>query len=36
MKASDSEAGFDSKSDLDKGKNIVDTKPSATIATTKV
>jgi hypothetical protein len=36
MKASESEAGSDSESDPDKGKQIIDAEPSATVATTKV
>jgi hypothetical protein len=36
MKASESEVGSDSESDPDKGKQIIDTEPSAIVATTKV
>jgi hypothetical protein len=36
VKASELEAGSDSKLDPDKGKGIIDVEPSATIATTKV
>jgi hypothetical protein len=36
MKASDSEANFDSKSIPEGGKKIIDAKPSAIVTTTKV
>jgi hypothetical protein len=36
LKASKSEAYFDSKSNLEGGKQIIDAEPSATVATTKV
>jgi hypothetical protein len=36
LKASESEVGSDSESDPDKGKQIIDAEPSATITTTKV
>jgi hypothetical protein len=36
LKASESEVGSDSESDPDKGKQIIDAEPSATVATTKV
>jgi hypothetical protein len=36
MKASESDPGSNSDSDLDKGKHIIDAEPSATVATTKV
>jgi hypothetical protein len=36
LKASESEAGSDSESDLDKGKWIIDAEPSAIVTTTKV
>jgi hypothetical protein len=36
MKASKSEADYDSESNPEGGKQIIDVKPSATVATTKV
>jgi hypothetical protein len=36
MKASKSDAGSDSKSELERGRRIIDVEPSATIATTKL
>jgi hypothetical protein len=36
MKASESEANSDSKSNPEEGKRIIDVEPSATVATTKV
>jgi hypothetical protein len=36
VKASKSDAGFDSKSELERGRWIIDTEPIATIATTKL
>lgn len=36
LKALKADAGFDSKSDVDKGKWIIDVEPSVTVATTKV
>jgi hypothetical protein len=36
MKASELEAGSDSELDRDKGKQIIDAEPSATVATTEV
>jgi hypothetical protein len=36
LKASESEVGSDSKSDLDKGKWIIDVEPSAIVSTTMV
>jgi hypothetical protein len=36
VKASESDAGFDSDSEPERGRWIIDTEPSATIATTKL
>jgi hypothetical protein len=36
VKASESDAGFDSKSELERGRQIIDIEPSATVATTKL
>jgi hypothetical protein len=36
VKAFESDAGFDSDSKSKKGRRIIDTEPSATIATTKI
>lgn len=36
LKASESEVDFDSKSNIEGGKRIIDAEPSATVATTKV
>jgi hypothetical protein len=36
VKASQSYVGFESKSELDKGRQIIDAEPSATVATTKI
>jgi hypothetical protein len=36
MKAYESNVGFDSESELEKGRWIIDVEPSATVATTKV
>jgi len=36
LKSSESDAGFDSESELEKGKWIIDAEPNAIIATTKV
>jgi hypothetical protein len=36
VKASESDVDSDSKAELERGRQIIDTKPSATIATTKL
>jgi hypothetical protein len=36
VKASESDADYDSKPKLERGRWIIDTKPSATVATTKL
>ena len=36
VKASESDAGSDSESELERGRQIIDAEPSATIATTKL
>jgi hypothetical protein len=36
MKASESDAGFDSESELERRRRIIDAEPSATVATTKL
>jgi hypothetical protein len=36
VKASESDAGFDSKLELERGRQIIDAEPSATISTTKL
>jgi hypothetical protein len=36
VKASESDAGYDSESELERGRWIIDAKPSATVATTKL
>jgi hypothetical protein len=36
VKASESDAGSDFDSELERGRQIIDAEPSATIATTKV
>jgi hypothetical protein len=36
LKASESKVDFDSKSNLEGGKQIIDVEPSSTVATTKV
>jgi hypothetical protein len=36
VKASKSNAGSDSKPELERGRQIIDTEPNATIATTKI
>jgi hypothetical protein len=36
VKAYESDAGFDSESELEKGRWIIDTEPNATVATTKI
>jgi hypothetical protein len=36
VKSSESDVGFDHDSDLENGRQIIDTEPSATIATTDI
>ena len=36
MKASESDEGFDSKIETERGRRIIDMEPSATISTTKL
>jgi hypothetical protein len=36
VKASESDAGFDSESKPERGRQIIDAEPSATVATTKL
>jgi hypothetical protein len=36
VKASESDVGFDSKSEPERGRQIIDVEPSATVATTKI
>jgi hypothetical protein len=36
LKASELEVDYDSKSNIERGKQIIDVEPNATIATTKV
>ena len=36
VKSSESDVGSDSKSELEKGRQIIDMKPSATVATTRI
>jgi hypothetical protein len=36
VKASESYVGFDSESEPERGRQIIDTEPSATVATTKL
>jgi hypothetical protein len=36
VKAYESDVGYDSESELERGRRIIDTKPSATVSTTKL
>jgi hypothetical protein len=36
MKAYESDAGFDSEPEIERGRQIIDVEPSATVATTKL